>query len=65
MAVKPTSSIARPQCSVDLVTGEQVTLEVPGRHDPCIAPRAVPVAEAVMALALLDAWLTYPPHDTI
>ena len=65
MAVKPTSSIARPQRSVDLVTGEQVTLEVPGRHDPCIAPRAVPVAEAVMALALLDAWLTYPPHDTI
>ena len=35
---------------------------MPGRHDPCIAPRAVPVAEAVMALALLDSWLTYPPH---
>ena len=62
MAVKPTSSIAQAQDSVDLTTGEQVTLEVPGRHDPCIAPRAVPVAEAVMALALLDSWLTYPPH---
>lgn len=65
MAVKPTSSIAQPQDSVDLTTGEQVTLEVPGRHDPCIAPRAVPVAEAIMALALLDSWLTYPPHASV
>ena len=65
MAVKPTSSIAQAQDSVDLTTGEQVTLEVPGRHDPCIAPRAVPVAEAVMALSLLDCWLTHPPHASV
>lgn len=57
MAVKPTPSIAREQCSVDLVAGTEATLAVRGRHDPCIAPRAVPVAEAVMALALLDCWL--------
>ena len=57
MAVKPTPSIAREQQSVDLVSQEPAALSVPGRHDPCIAPRAVPVAEAVMALALLDAWL--------
>ena len=57
MAIKPTPSIAREQQSVDLVKGEEATLAVRGRHDPCIAPRAVPVAEAVMALALLDCWL--------
>lgn len=57
MAIKPTPSIAREQQSVDLVSREEATLAVRGRHDPCIAPRAVPVAEAVMALALLDCWL--------
>ena len=63
MAVKPTPSIAREQDSVDLVTGTDATLAVRGRHDPCVAPRAVPVAEAVMALAVLDSWLAWPPHD--
>lgn len=53
-AFKPTSSISRPQRTVDLATMEEVPLEVRGRHDPCIAPRAVPVVEAVVALALLD-----------
>ena len=62
MAVKPTPSISRPQQSVDLVAGRPATLEVRGRHDPCVAARAVPVAEAAMALALLDSWLTYPPQ---
>ena len=60
--IKPTPSIARPQESVDLQTGEATTLELKGRHDPCIAPRAVPVAEAVMALALLDCWISDPPQ---
>ena len=64
MAVKPTPSISRPQQSVDLVTGEQTTLEVHGRHDPCVAARAVPVAEAAMALALLDSWLSHPPQTS-
>ena len=61
MAVKPTSSIAREQDSVDLTTHTDACLGVRGRHDPCIAPRAVPVAEAVMALAVLDSWLSFPP----
>ena len=58
MAIKPTPSIAREQDSVDLEKHKPATLAVRGRHDPCIAPRAVPVAEAVMALALLDCWLS-------
>ena len=61
MAVKPTSSIGQAQSSVDLVSMEPETLRVKGRHDPCIAPRAVPVAEAVLALASLDSWLAWPP----
>lgn len=54
---KPTPSIARPQESVNLATGENATLTVPGRHDPCIVPRAVPVVEAALAIALSDAIL--------
>ena len=54
LAFKPTPSIGKPQQSVNPDTMEAVTLETNGRHDPCIVPRAVPVAEAVLALALLD-----------
>lgn len=57
MAVKPTSSIGRRQDSVDLDSGTDADLVVRGRHDPCIVPRAVPVAEAVCALALYDLML--------
>ncbi|MDO4436750.1 MAG: chorismate synthase [Coriobacteriaceae bacterium] len=57
MAVKPTPSIGRKQQSVDLTTDSNAELVVHGRHDPCIVPRAVPVAEAACALALLDAML--------
>ena len=57
MAVKPTASIGQHQDSVDLQTGEDADLVVKGRHDPCIVPRAVPVAEAACALAVLDAML--------
>ncbi|MCR5088102.1 MAG: chorismate synthase [Oscillospiraceae bacterium] len=53
-ALKPTPSIARPQQSVNLKTGETETLRVEGRHDPCIVPRAVPVMEAVAAIAVYD-----------
>lgn len=56
-AVKPTPSIARAQRSVSLSAGEARTLEVRGRHDPCIVPRAVPVIEAAAACALYDAFL--------
>ena len=56
-AVKPTPSLARPQQSVDLKTGEIVPLTVTGRHDPCIVPRAVPCLEAAAAIAIYDALL--------
>lgn len=58
-AFKPTPSIARPQQTVRLSTGEPVTLEISGRHDPCIVPRAVPVVEAAAAIALYDALLEW------
>lgn len=54
VAVKPTPSIARQQETVNLETGENATLEIKGRHDPCIVPRAVPVVEAACAVALAD-----------
>ena len=57
MALKPTPSIGRHQPSVDLDHMENADLVVRGRHDPCIVPRAVPVAEAACALALFDALL--------
>ena len=57
MAVKPTASIARRQNSVDMDENRDADLVVKGRHDPCIVPRAVPVAEAACALAILDAML--------
>lgn len=56
-AFKPTPSISRPQKSVNLTTGEETTLEIKGRHDPCIVPRAVPVVEAAAAIAVYDALL--------
>jgi chorismate synthase len=56
LAVKHTSSIAKEQCTVDIEFKDQ-TIEVHGRHDPCIVPRIIPVAENMMAvLVILDAW---------
>ena len=57
VAIKPTSSIAIEQDSVNLQTGENARLRVHGRHDPCIVPRAVPCVEAAVALAVYDALL--------
>ena len=54
VTIKPTPSIAKPQRSVNLKTMEEVTLEIKGRHDPCIVPRAVPVVEAAAAVAVFD-----------
>ena len=51
VTIRPTPSIALPQESVDLRTGEEVEIEIKGRHDPCIVHRAVPVIEAAAALA--------------
>ena len=56
-AIKPTPSIALPQNTVDLQTGENVEIRIGGRHDPCIVPRAVPCLEAAAAIALYDAYL--------
>lgn len=56
-AIKPTPSISQPQQSISLSTMENKTLEVKGRHDPCIVPRAVPVIEAAAAIAVFDAML--------
>lgn len=53
-AIKATPSIACIQESVNLKTMEAVTLEIKGRHDPCIVPRAVPVVEAAAAIAIYD-----------
>ena len=56
-AVKPTPSIAKPQESISLSGQCSRMLEVKGRHDPCIVPRAVPVVEAAAAIAVYDALL--------
>ncbi len=58
VAFKPTSSIKKVQQTVSL-TGERATFQIPpsGRHDPCVAIRAVPVVEAMTALVLADAVL--------
>ncbi|MCI9121012.1 MAG: chorismate synthase [Oscillibacter sp.] len=54
VAVKPAPSIGKPQQTVSLSRMEPAELTVHGRHDPCVAHRAVPVVEAVTALVLLD-----------
>lgn len=59
VAIKPTASIFLPQKTVDLTEKKDTILSLKGRHDPCIVPRAVPVAEAVTALAVYDLYLDY------
>lgn len=59
-AFKPTPSISMAQDSVSLSRMEGETLEIVGRHDPCIVPRAVPVVEAAAAVVLLDVLLDSP-----
>ncbi len=54
IAVKPTPSISREQKTINLETLEEVSLHVTGRHDPCILPRIVPVAESMVAIVLAD-----------
>ena len=57
VAVKPTPSIAKEQDSVNLKDMTETKLTVGGRHDTCIALRAVPVVEACVAIAIADALL--------
>ena len=54
VAFKPTPSISKLQKSVNLKTMENVAINIQGRHDPCIVPRAVPVVEAAAAIAIYD-----------
>jgi chorismate synthase len=56
MAVKPTSSFAIPQDTID-IHGNPAKISTKGRHDPCVGIRAVPIAEAMMALVLADFFL--------
>jgi chorismate synthase len=53
IAIKPTSSIRTPRRSIDL-QGEPTVVETHGRHDPCVGIRATPIAEAMLALVLMD-----------
>lgn len=53
IGIKPTSSIRIPRRSIDK-QGNAVTVEINGRHDPCVGIRATPIAEAMMALVLMD-----------
>ena len=57
VAFKPTSSIFKTQRTVDLQKMEETTLRIAGRHDPCIAIRAVPVVENVAAFVIADVLL--------
>ncbi|EKE76230.1 chorismate synthase [Gallaecimonas xiamenensis] len=58
IALKPTSSIKVPGRSID-VDGNAVEVVTKGRHDPCVGIRAVPIAEAMLALTLMDHWLRH------
>ena len=53
IAIKPTSSIHSPKQSIDLA-GQPITVQTKGRHDPCVGIRATPIAEAMLALVLMD-----------
>ena len=56
--IKPTPSIAMQQNSVDIESMTKAKLNIRGRHDPCIVPRAIPVTKAAVALAILDTYLS-------
>ena len=58
MAVKPTSSILTPRQTIT-AQGTNTDISTKGRHDPCVGIRAVPVAEAMMALVLADHFLRH------
>ncbi len=62
-AFKPTPSIAIAQRSVEFAALREKTLEIKGRHDPCIVPRAVPCIEAAAAVAVLDALLEQGAYE--
>ncbi len=59
VAFKPAASIAKTQETLDITTHELTDLVVPGRHDPCVVPRAPPIVECVVAMVLADHALRY------
>ena len=64
LAVKPTSSISQPQSTMN-IHGQTGTIATKGRHDPCLCGRIAPVAEAMCALTLADAWLEQEAHKRL
>ena len=60
VAFKPTPSIAKPQDTVDYSAMRNEKINIKGRHDPCIVPRAVPCVESAMNIAILSHMLDYP-----
>ena len=63
LALKPTSSIVLPGRTID-VAGNPVEVSTTGRHDPCVGIRAVPIAEAMMALVLMDHFLRHRAQNS-
>ena len=59
VAFKPTPSISKSQRTVNLQTMKDDTLEIKGRHDPCIVPRAVAVVEAMAAITVMDQLISF------
>lgn len=64
MALKPTASIVKPGKTID-IHGKEVEVVTKGRHDPCVGIRAVPVAEAMMALVLMDCVLQHRNFNVV
>ncbi len=62
IAFKPTATISKKQKTVK-EDGSETYLQVKGRHDPCVVPRAVPIVEALAALVLMDQYLIYKVSD--
>ena len=60
VAFKPTPSIAQPQQTIDYGNLTNGVIEIKGRHDPCVVPRAVPCVEAAANIAILSHMLDYP-----
>lgn len=65
ISLKPTSSIAKKQRTINLAEMKETDLIVPGRHDPCVVPRAVPVVESVIAIVLADQCLRFGIIPTV
>jgi chorismate synthase len=54
IAFKPAASIAKTQKTIDISSGSETGLNVPGRHDPCVVPRAPPIVECAVSMVLAD-----------